>query len=145
MPVLAENRRARHDYEILETHEAGIALRGTEVKSLMTRRGTLHGAYAVIRGSEAWLLNMDIPPYQPKNVPPDYDGKRTRKLLLHASELRKLIGRTSEKGLTLVPVSLYTRNGKIKVLLGLGKAKNKRDKREVLKKKEAEREMGRRR
>ncbi len=144
MALLAENRRARHDYEIQETYEAGIALQGNEVKSLLTRGASLQGAYATIRGGEAWLLNLDIPPYQPKNAPAGYDGKRTRKLLLHAAELRALIGRTSEKGLTLIPVSLYTKGGTIKLLLGLGRAKQKRDKREALKRREAEREMGRR-
>ena len=143
MSVIAENRRARHEYGFVETLEAGIELLGSEVKSLTSRGVDLSGAYAVVRGGEAWLLNVSIPPYQPKNAPADYDASRARRLLLRREELRHLVGRTSEKGLTLVPIKLYSKGGKIKILVGVGKAKKKADKRETLKKREAEREIQR--
>lgn len=140
---LAENRRAYYDYEILEKFEAGVELKGSEVKSILTRGVSLKGVYAVIRGGEAWLLNLDIPPYQPGNVPEDYESKRSRKLLLNRKEISYLRGRTEEKGLTLVPLSMYTKGGRIKVKIGLGKAKKKEDKREKLKKKDIERDIRR--
>ena len=141
--VIATNKRAYFDYEILETYEAGIELLGFEVKSIKTGRVNLAGAYVVIRGNQAWLLNADIPAYQPKNAPPDYDPKRTRRLLLKKSEITNLIGRTQEKGLTLLPLKVYTKgkSGKIKIEIGLAKSKKKADKREAIKKREAEREM----
>ncbi len=144
MPKLAENRRARYDYEILETFEAGIELRGFEVKSVLTRGVSLGGVYAVIREGEAWLLNLNILPYQPGNVPEEYDPKRKRRLLLNKKEISYLVGRTEEKGLTLVPLSLYTKGGKVKISLGLGKAKKKEDKREKIKKRDIERDVKRR-
>ncbi len=104
MRAIAENRRARYDYEITETFEAGIELKGFEVKSLMTRGASLGGAYAAVRGGEVWLLNVEIPPYQPKNTPKDYDPMRTRRLLIKQDEIKRLVGRTSEKGLTLLPI-----------------------------------------
>ncbi len=141
MKILSENRRARFDYEVLETFEAGIELLGTEVKSAKESRVNLSGSHAVIRGGEAWLLNADIPPYQPKNAPEDYDPKRTRRLLLHQSEIKSLTGKLHEKGLALVPLLAYLKNGLIKIELGLAKSRKKRDKREVLKKRAHEREM----
>jgi len=141
MRAIAENRRARYDYEITETFEAGIELKGFEVKSLMTRGASLGGAYAAVRGGEVWLLNVEIPPYQPKNTPKDYDPMRTRRLLIKQDEIKRLVGRTSEKGLTLLPIKMYKKGSNIKVLLGLGRAKSKKDKREKLKRREAEREM----
>ncbi len=143
MTDLADNRRARFDYEILETIEAGIELRGFEVKSVKTGHINLAGAFAVIKNNEAWLLNTTIPPYQPGNTPSDYDPTRSRRLLLRKSEIKELIGRASQKGLTLVPLKVYTKKSKIKVLLGLGRHKKKGDKRETIKKREAEREMER--
>lgn len=141
MKPLAENKRARFDYEILEAYEAGVELRGFEVKAVKSGRANLAGSYVVIRGEEAWLINADIPPYQPKNTPTDYDSKRTRRLLLRKKEIKSLIGRVQEKGLTLVPLSFEVRRGRVKIKIALGKSRKKKDKRELLKKRAAEREM----
>lgn len=141
MQDLAENRRARFDYEILETLEAGAELLGLEVKSVRAGRMNLGGSYAVIRGGELWLLNADIPPYQPGNTPKDYDSKRSRRLLLHKEELKGLIGKLHEKGLTLVPLRAYSKKNIIKIELGIARSRRKGDKREVLKKRAVEREM----
>ncbi len=137
------NRRAYFDYAILETYEAGIELFGFEVKAIKTGRMSLAGAFALIRGGEAWLLNATIPPYQPKNTPADYDHARARRLLLHKSEIKKLIGAGAQKGLTLVPLRVYTKQRKIKISIGLGRHKKKEDKRETIKRRQAEREIGR--
>lgn len=141
MAELAENRRARFDYEILETYEAGIELLGFEVKAIKTGRGNLTGSFAVIKNSEAFLLNANVPPYQPKNSPRDYDPQRTRRLLLKKSEIRELFGKTTQKGLTIVPLKAYTKRGKVKILLGLARSKKKSDKREVIKQRESQREI----
>jgi len=141
MPIITINKRAYFDYNILEAYEAGIELKGFEVKSIKTGRINLAGAYAIIRDNQAWLINADIPPYQPKNAPEDYDSKRTRRLLLKKSEIKNLIGRVAEKGLTLMPLRVYTKNRKIKIEIGLGKSRKKKDKRELIKKREAKREM----
>lgn len=143
--VITTNKRAYFDYEILETYEAGIELRGFEVKAIKSGRINLAGSYAIIRNNQVWLLNADIPPYQPKNTPVDYDSKRTRRLLLKKSEIKNLIGRTQEKGLTLVPLKVYTKGkfGRIKIEIGLGKSRKKADKRELIKKREVEREIKR--
>jgi len=141
--IITTNKRAYFDYEISETYEAGIELRGFEVKSIKSGRINLAGSYAIIRDNQIWLLNSDIPPYQPKNTPLDYDSKRTRRLLLKKSEIKNLTGRTQEKGLTLVPLKVYTKHQKVKVEIGLGKSRKKRDKRELIKKREVEREIKR--
>ncbi|MBI2056588.1 MAG: SsrA-binding protein SmpB [Candidatus Sungbacteria bacterium] len=137
------NKRAYFDYEILDTYEAGIELFGFEAKSAQKGRANLVGSFAVIKNNEAWLLNASIPAYQPKNTPQDYNPERTRKLLLHKAQIKELIGKTQQKGLTLVSLKLYNKNGKIKVLLGLARHKKTRDKRETIKKREAEREIER--
>ena len=103
----------------------------------------LAGSYVVIRGNEAWLLNASIPPYQPANAPNTYDALRTRRLLLHKAEIKKLIGRTSEKGLTIVPLKVYNKKTRIKLLIGLARHKNIRDKRETIKRRQAQREIER--
>ena len=95
---LSENRRARFDYDIIDTYEAGIELKGFEVKSVTNGRGNLTGAYAIVRGGEVWLLNMEIPPYQPANMPSDYDSTRTRRLLLKKEEIKVLTGKIKERG-----------------------------------------------
>lgn len=141
--ALAENKRAYFDYDILETYEAGIVLFGYEVKSIKNGKINLSGAHVIIRDEEAWLLNADVPPYQPKNTPTDYDSKRTRRLLLNKKEIASLIGKTHEKGLTLVPLKAYIKGQKIKVEIGLARSKKKSDKREALKKKDIEKEMRR--
>lgn len=140
---IATNKRAYFDYEIIETYEAGVELKGFEVKAIKSGRINLAGSYAIVRGGELWLLNADIPPYQPLNTPDDYDQKRSRRLLLRKFEIGNLIGRVQEKGLTLLPLKVYTKNRRIKILIGLGKSRKKADKRELLKKREAEREIGR--
>jgi SsrA-binding protein len=139
---VARNPRARHDYHLLETWEAGLVLTGTEVKSLRDRKASLGEAYAHVRNGEVWLEGMTISPYGPgsyNNPPP----ARSRKLLLHKREIRKLIGATTQKGLTLVPLELYFKNGLAKVAIALAKAKKDHDKREDLKRRVAEREMAR--
>ena len=142
MEPLAENRRARFDYDISETIEAGIELLGHEVKSVRGGHMNIAGSHALIRGGEAWLLNATIPPYQPLNVPENYDSKRTRRLLLKHEEAKNLIGKLKEK-YSLIPLEAYSKNNRIKILLGIAKPRKKHDKRELLKKRAAEREMGR--
>lgn len=141
MKVLAENKKAYFNYEILEKFEAGISLIGQEVKSIKTRGVSLAGSYVVLRESEVFWIGINIPPYQPKNAPKDYNPARTRKLLLKKSEIKYLIGKTMQKGLTLVPLRVYTKNGKIKLEFGIAKGKKKADKRELIKKREIEREI----
>lgn len=141
--VIATNKRAYFDYNILETYEAGVELLGFEVKAIKSGRINLAGSYVVIRDNQAWLLNADIPPYQPLNTPADYDSKRTRRLLLRSSEIKNLIGRTQEKGLTFVPLKVYTKNRRIKILVALAKSKKAPDKRETIKKRDIEREIRR--
>jgi len=143
MKTLTINKRATYDYEILEKYEAGISLFGCEVKSAKTGHISLKGSYIVIKNKEAYLLNAFIPPYQTKNTPSDYDPSRSRKLLLHKSEIKSLIGKIKQKGLTLVPIKLYTKKGKIKLEFALAKGKRKVDKREKIKKREAERKIRR--
>lgn len=143
MADLISNRRAYADYNILKTYEAGIELLGFEVKSVKTGRATLTGAFAVIRDNQAWLLNAVIPPYQTKNSPPSYDPSRTRRLLLHKHEIKELIGSAAAKGLTIVPLRIYTKRGRVKIALGLARHRKQHDKREVIKKREAKQEMGR--
>jgi SsrA-binding protein len=136
---IAENRKARHDYHVLETWEAGVALLGTEVKSIREGRVNLRDSYARVERGEVWLLNMHIGPYSHRGYATP-DEKRPRKLLLHRHEIRKLIGQTAEKGLTLVPLELYFKNGRAKVLLALAKGKQAHDKRETLRRREIDRE-----
>ncbi|MEK9154643.1 MAG: SsrA-binding protein SmpB [Patescibacteria group bacterium] len=138
MPMITTNKRAYFDYNILETFEAGLELKGFEAKSIKNGRINLAGSYAIIRQNEAWLINADIPAYQPKNAPIDYDSKRNRKLLLRKSEIKNLIGKVAEKGLTLVPLKIYTKNRLIKIDIGLGKSRKKTDKRELIKKRDIE-------
>jgi len=141
--VFAKNKRAYFDYEILERYEAGIELFGFEVKAVKTGHISLKGAFVIIKDGEAFLVNATIPPYQPNNTPKDYDPSRTRKLLLKKSEIKSLIGKQKQKGLTLVPLKAYNKRGKIKIEIGLAKAKKKFDKREKIKEREFERERER--
>lgn len=145
MKIFSENRRAAFDYEILEKLEAGIELKGSEVKSITSGQVHLAGAYAVIKGNEIWLINLEIPPYQPLNIntSKNYDPSRNRRLLLHKKEIKSLIGKIKEKGLTLVPLKLYNKKNKIKVEIGLGKSRKKYNKRELIKKREVEKEIRR--
>lgn len=141
MEPLAENRRARFDYEIADTYEAGIALHGYEVKSVRNGHFQIAGARVLIRGGEAWLVNSHLPPYQPKNTPSTYEEDRARRLLLKKDEISALTGSLQEKGNVLVPLRVYLKNHFIKLELGLGRARKKSDKREVLKKRSHQREM----
>ncbi len=141
MSDLAVNRRASYDYDILQTYEAGIELRGFEVKAVKSGHINLAGSFAVIRGNEAWLLNAMIPAYQPKNAPADYDPQRTRRLLLHKAQIKELVGAASRQGLTIVPLKVYAKKNRVKILIGLARHKKKGDKREIIKKRETEREI----
>ena len=143
MASYAENRKAKFDYEILEKYEAGIELLGTEVKSIRSGKMSLEGAFVIVRGGEAFLINANIPPYQPKNTPKDYDPLRNRKLLLTKKEIDELVGSEKNKSLTIVPISVYTKGRKIKIEIALVKGKKKHDKRESIKKRETEREIRR--
>ncbi|MCD6149136.1 SsrA-binding protein SmpB [bacterium] len=139
MKVLAENKRAFHNYEILERFNAGISLLGQEVKSIRTRGVGLAGSYVIIRQNEVFWVGAKISPYQPKNAPPDYNPERSRKLLLKKSEIKYLIGKSRQRGLTLLPLKVYTKGSKIKLEIGLAKGRRKVDKRERIKKREFER------
>lgn len=140
---LAENRRARFDYALSDTLEAGIELLGAEVKSVKSGQMNLAGSYALARGGEIWLVNAKIPPHQPKNAPPDFASDRPRRLLLHASQIKELSGKLQEKGWSLVPLRAYLKKGLVKLELGLGRSRKARDKREYLRSKAADREMRR--
>ena len=137
--LFATNKKAFHDYSILEKLEAGIVLVGTEVKSIREARINLKDSYAMVKQGEAFLLNCRISPYSHGNRQ-NHDPTRTRKLLLHDKEIRKLIGKTQEKGLTLVPLRVYLRRGKIKVELGIARGKKLHDKRETERRKEMDQE-----
>ena len=136
---IADNRKAFHDYHILETFEAGIALLGTEVKAIREGQVGLRDSYARVGDDEVWLLNMHIGPYSHSGYA-SHEERRQRKLLLHRHEIRKLVGRVAEKGLTLVPLELYFKNGRLKLLLGLARGKQVHDKRETIRKRETDRE-----
>lgn len=140
--LIAQNKKANHDYFIEETYEAGIVLQGTEIKSIRARRVNLKDSFARIHNGEVYIHNMHISPYEHGNRY-NHDPIRTRKLLLHRKQISKLIGETKETGYTLVPLKIYLKNGFAKLLLGLGKGKKQYDKREDLKRKEAKRDIER--
>jgi SsrA-binding protein len=143
MKVLAENKKAYFNFEILEKFEAGISLLGQETKSLKAWGTNLAGTYVVIKGEEVFWVGASIPPWQPKNIGGNYNPQRDRKLLLKKSEIKYLIGKSKQKGLTLVPLRIYTKNEKIKLEFGLGKIRKKSEKKELIKKREIEREIQR--
>ena len=136
---IAENRKAFHDYHIIETFEAGIVLVGTEVKAIREGSANLRDSFARIEGAEVWLYNAHINPYSHRGYA-SHEPTRRRKLLLHRQEIRKLIGKTVEKGMTLVPTRMYFQNGHVKVAVALAKGKQAHDKRETIKRREADRE-----
>ena len=136
---IAENRKAFHDYHIVETFETGIVLVGTEVKSIREGSANLRDSFARVEDGEVWVYNVHINPYSHRGYS-NHEPTRKRKLLLHRQEIRKLIGKTVEKGMTLVPTRLYFKNGHVKMSLALAKGKQARDKRETVKRREAERE-----
>ena len=136
---IAENRKAFHDFHLLETFEAGIVLLGTEVKAIREGRVNLRDSFARLENGEVFLYNVNISPYSHRGYA-DHEPLRRRKLLLHRDEIRKLIGKTVEKGMTLVPVRMYFKNGRVKVAVSLAKGKKQYDKRETIKRREADRE-----
>lgn len=140
--LIAQNKKANHDYFIEETFEAGIVLQGTEIKSIRAGKVNLRDSFATIKQGEVYINNMHISPYEQGNRY-NHEPTRARKLLLHRKEIDRLIGETQRAGYTLVPIKLYIKNGFAKVLIGLGKGKKKYDKREDLKQKQAKRDMER--
>ncbi len=136
---IAENRKAFHDYHILDTWEAGVALMGTEVKAIREGRVNLRDSYARVEGAEVFVYNVHISPYSHRGYA-DHEPLRRRKLLLHSAEIRKLVGKTVERGMTLVPIRMYFKNGKVKVAVALAKGKKDYDKRETIKRRETDRE-----
>jgi SsrA-binding protein len=138
--IIATNRKAWHDYEILETYEAGLVLRGTEVKSLREGQVNFKDSYAAINGNEAWLIGCHIAPYH-HGTDANHDPDRSRKLLLHRREISRLLGKTAERGLTLIPLRLYFKEGRAKLEFGLARGKKLHDKRATIKEREALREV----
>ncbi len=143
MATLAENRKARFDYEILESLEAGIKLLGFEVKALKSHRGIFEGSHISIREGEAWLLNFAIPPYQIENTPKDYEERRKRKLLLNKKEIAYLATKEEERGLTIIPISMYNKGNLVKVQIAIVRGKKTFDKRESIKKRDVDRDLRR--
>ena len=137
--LIAQNRRARHDYAVIDTYEAGVALVGTEVKSIREGNVNLRDSFARVEGGEVWIYNVHINPYSHRGYS-NHEPTRRRRLLLRRAEIRKLIGKTVERGMTLVPTRMYFSNGYVKVAIGLAKGKKAHDKRETVKRREAERE-----
>jgi SsrA-binding protein len=140
--LVAQNRKARHDYHLGDHFEAGMVLTGTEVKSLRAGRASLAEAFATVDGGEVWLRNLHVPEYDQGSWT-NHEPRRPRKLLLHRAEIERLIGKTQEGGLTLVPLQLYFRDGKVKVELALARGKRSYDKRADLAKRDADREIAR--
>jgi SsrA-binding protein len=140
---LISNKKAHFNYTITDTIPAGIELFGFEVKSLRNGQGSLEGSYVTVRGGEAFIIGMNIPPFQEKNTPQEYDPIRNRKLLLHKSEIARLGTTESTKGLTIIPISVYNKGKVIKVDLGIATGKKKFDKRESIKKRDTERNIRR--
>lgn len=140
---LISNKKAYFNYEILETLEAGIELLGFEVKSLKKGQGSLEGAHITVRGNEAFVINMQIPPYQPGNTPKDYNPLRNRRLLVTKKEIERLSKEEAQKGLTIVPLSVYNKGRKLKLEIAVVRGKKKYDKRETIKKRDIERELRR--
>jgi SsrA-binding protein len=141
--IVADNRQARYEYEILETYEVGVELRGTEVKAIRQGRVNLRDGFALIRNGEAWLHNVHVSPHETTSQVFNHDPRRTRKLLLHGQEIRKLIGQVEQKGLTLVPLKMYLKRGWVKLTLALVRGKKLHDKRDDLKRKQEKREIER--
>ncbi|MEX0652426.1 MAG: SsrA-binding protein SmpB [Candidatus Paceibacterota bacterium] len=145
MSALIHNKKVSFNFELLEIFEAGLELLGPEVKSIRKKQGSLEGAHVVVRGGEAFLVGATIPPYQPSNTPKGYDPERTRKLLLNKKEIGELAGAESQKGLTIVPISMYNKGRNLKLQVAIARGKKKTDKRQTIKardnKKDIERQM----
>jgi SsrA-binding protein len=143
MPIYIDNRKAHFNYEVMDTFEAGIKLKGFEVKSIKKGQGNINSAFCIVRDNEAYIVGMHIPPYQPKNTYPGYDPEQTRNLLLSKKEIKKLGEKDSIKGLTLIPLSLYSKGPYIKISIAIARGKRTIDKRETIKKRDLDREMRR--
>ncbi len=143
MSVLVKNKKATFNYHILDKMEAGLVLSGQEVKAVREGKASLFGSYVTIKKSECYLVNCNISPYQPKNTPTSYDPRRDRKLLLKKKEIDYLSGKTKEKGITLIPLRIYTKKNLLKIEVGIAKGKKKYDKREAIKKREIDRDLRR--
>ena len=143
MTTLVDYKKARFNYEILESFEAGIELLGFEVKSLKKSQGSLDGAYVIVRGGEAFAVNMFVPPYQENNTPKDYDARRNRRLILSRKEIGHLASVEEGKGLTIVPISIYNKGPLVKVSVAVVRGKKKFDKRDTIKERETDREIRR--
>ena len=143
MTTFANNSKARFDYEILEKFDAGLDLLGTEVKAVKAGKMNLRGAFIAVRGGEAFLIGADIPAYQPKNAPADYDATRPRRLLVSKAEIIRLRDAEQTKGLTIVPLSVYNKSRFIKLSLAIARGRKKYDKRQAIKKRDTEREIKR--
>ena len=141
--IISDNRQARFLYEILETYEVGIELKGTEVKSVRAGKVNLRDGFATLRDGEVWLMNVHISPYEKSSQFFNHEPRRNRRLLMHNWEIRKLIGQVEQKGLTLVPLKMYLKGSWVKLTLGLGKGKKLHDKRETLKRRQDDRDMSR--
>ncbi|MFH1423871.1 MAG: SsrA-binding protein SmpB [Candidatus Nealsonbacteria bacterium] len=138
-----KNKRAYFDYEFLEKFEAGMVLYGYEVKAIKSGKMSLAGSYVVLRSGEVYLINANIAPYQPQNTPKDYAPTRARKLLLKKKEIQYLFGKSQERGLTLIPLRVYSNKGKLKIEFAVSKGRKKADKKELIKKRETDKEMSR--
>ncbi len=143
MPVLIKNKKAFYNYHILDKMEGGLVLIGQEVKALKEGKGSLFGSFVSIKNGEVYLVNCNITPYQPKNLPKGYNSQRDRKVLLKKEEIKSLIGKTKEKGVTLIPLSVYTKKNFIKLEFAVAKGKKKYDKREAIKKRDIDRNLKR--
>jgi SsrA-binding protein len=141
--ALVQNKKAHFEYEILERFEAGLVLHGFEVKSLRAGRGSLEGSHVVARGGEVYLVGATIPPWQPDNAPKDYDPERARKLLVNKKEIAQIAAAEGQKGLTIVPISVYNKGRVLKLDIGIARGKKRYDKRESIKKRDEERTIGR--
>src|SRR6185437_4470271 len=140
---LIDHKKARLDYEVLEQFEAGLQLLGHEVKSLRAKHGKLEGAHIIVRGGEAYVVGMSIPPYQAANTDKEYEPERTRKLLVHKKELLKLSDADGQKGLTIVPISVYNKGSKLKMRVAIARGRKQFDKRAVLKERDTKRDIQR--
>ncbi|MEK7664639.1 MAG: SsrA-binding protein SmpB [Patescibacteria group bacterium] len=143
MKIFSENKKAHYDYSILEKFEAGLILLGQEVKSIKAGRINLSGSYVVFNKIEPYLVGVRVPPWQPNNAGADYNEERQRKLLLNKKEINYLIGKSKERGFSLIPLKVYEKSGRIKLEFGLAKGKKKYDKKEKIKKRDVEREINR--
>ena len=143
MKAIIENKKARLEYEFLETYEAGIELLGYEVKALRAGMASLIGSRVVVRAGEAYLAGASVRPYQEKNTPKSYDPERTRRLILHKKEIAELADSEGQKGLTIIPIMVYNKNNRLKVQIAVARHKKKHDKRETLRKRDTERDIRR--